>query len=167
MDEKPLRGLAPKNPAGLEALWLWNNPNRPRGKPILFAAISAAAHCPSVEGLCLRSTGPATGDRWQPDPNADAVSKEAPWFYTVSISGSGARNIDNPSTSASGLDVPAPCKETWGYLGGNALGDSFVSFSSLRKRPQRSDPARLAGLHQGKENRSIAAWPLWVRPLFL
>ena len=44
---------------------------------------------------------------------------------------------------------------------GPAFGDSFVSFSSLRKRHQRSVPARLAGIFQGRGTKRevTAAWP--------
>ena len=67
-----------------------------------YAATSAVAHCPSVESICPRRTGPATGGSCQLAPNPDAYAKEAPWFYIVSISGSGARREDNPPSLSVG-----------------------------------------------------------------
>ena len=58
-------------------------------------------------------------------------------------------------TPASVGDAPAPCKETsGGYLGGNALGDSLVTFSSGRKSP--------CGAHPGGASKS---WRISV-PLY-
>ena len=117
---------------GSEALWLWIIPNRPRGKPILCATTSAAAQLPNVESTCLRRIGPATGGDYQTAPKPDAVTKmhHGTTWRASAAAAQGVQTILFTSASVGG--APAPCKET---SGGNALGDSLVTFSSGRKSP--------------------------------
>ena len=120
------------------------NPNRPRGKPILCATASAAAHCPSVESICPRRTGPATGGNFQAAPNPDAVTKEAPWYYTEDISGSGAVSTDNSSYHS----VDVGCSSAMqGDLRGVPRGE----------RPRRFFPRFLIGEKSGPAERPCQA----------
>ena len=137
-----LGALPLRTPLGSAALWLWKNPNRPRDKLILITATSAAAQRPNVDSTCPRRTGPVKGGGCQSAPDPDAFAKEAPRFYTGSISGSGARRADNPPHLSVGVGCSSAVHGdlSGGYLGGNALGDSFPDFLSLRNRAQRSVP---------------------------
>ena len=123
------------------------NPNRPRGKPILCATASAAAHCPSVESICPRRTGPATGGNFQAAPNPDAVTKEAPWYYTENISGSGAVSTDNSSYHSVGVGCSSAMQ---GDLRGVPRGE----------RPRRFFPRFLIGEKSGPAERPCQAGKL-------
>ena len=139
-----LGALPLRTPLGSEALWRWMNPNRPRGKPILCATASAAAHCPSVESICPRRTGPATGGNFQAAPNPDAVTKEAPWYYTEDISGSGAVSTDNSSYHSVGVGCSSAMQ---GDLRGVPRGE----------RPRRFFPRFLIGEKSGPAERLYQA----------
>ena len=146
----PLRTLL-----GSEVLGCRSNPNRPRGKPMLCATTSAAAQRSDVGSVCPRRIGPVIGGSCQSAPDPDAVSKEAPWFYTEGVSGSGVRSSDNPFY----LSVGRGCSRAMqGDLRGVPRGERprrfFPRFLIGEKSGPAERPTRLARLHLANGERS-------------
>ncbi len=156
-----LGALPLRTPLGSVALGCWKNPKRPRGKLIPSAATSAAAHCPSVEGICPRSAGPAIGSDCQPTPNPDAVAKEALRFYTGSMSGSGARRTDNPPyLSVGGGCSSAMQGDLRGVPRGERLRRFFPRFLIVEKSGLAERPLCQSG-QGGEEKIHTGACNLW------
>ena len=124
---------------GSVALWPWIKPNRPRGKRYSVPRLPLTAPRSSVDSSCPRTIGPAIGGDYQPAPKPDVVTKEA----LRVLHGEHQRQRRKEDSQSFYLSVGGGCTsavqgDLGGYPGGNALGDSLVTFPSGRKSPQRS-----------------------------